>query len=171
MMPFGFGGYSRQTTPGLAQSTVAQPGTATTPPVPVTKGRSPLPVQTIRKMMAYGMKSGSPLGGMMGFMELPWWSRNGNGRDNPGPWRYMNPWDYMNGGNGNGQHGGGGNNGGGNNGGGDNGGGDNGGGDNGGGDNGGGNGGNSTPWTPIDLLYPPAIGTGAQWRNTMKYGA
>lgn len=31
--------------------------------------------------------------------------------------------------------------------------------------------GNMGNFGPINLLYPPPIGTGAQWRNTMKYGA
>lgn len=29
---------------------------------------------------------------------------------------------------------------------------------------------NPTDW-PLNLLYPPPIGTGAQWRHTMSYGA
>lgn len=35
----------------------------------------------------------------------------------------------------------------------------------------GGGGVGSTSWIPPQLLYPPPIGTGVQWRNTMKYGA
>lgn len=31
--------------------------------------------------------------------------------------------------------------------------------------------GNQTYAQLLQLLYPPPIGTGAQWRNTMKYGA
>ena len=43
-------------------------------------------------------------------------------------------------------------------------------------DDGNGNGGNiGGQWDAngylLSLLYPPPIGTGAQWRNTMKYGA
>ena len=37
--------------------------------------------------------------------------------------------------------------------------------------NGGGGTTSSSGWSPINLMYPPPIGTGAQWRNTMKYGA
>lgn len=32
-------------------------------------------------------------------------------------------------------------------------------------------GGGGANQTLLNLLYPPPIGTGAQWRNTMKYGA
>lgn len=121
----------------------------------------------LRRSIQGGMNSGNVLGPMMGFMGLPWVSR---GARNPGgsygPPRWVMARDFF-------------------------------GGALGGWGGGGGRGGpkiedpplppldpndpndpnnpngdgNPSGWSPIDLLYPPPIGTGAQWRNTMKYGA
>ncbi len=124
----------------------------------------------LRRGIQGGMNSGNVLGPMMGFMGLPWVSR---GARNPGgsygPPRWVMANDFFGGalgGFGGGGKGGGGGGGGGpqiedpplppldpND------------------PNGNGGNGNSGGWSPIDLLYPPPIGTGAQWRNTMKYGA
>lgn len=97
-------------------------------------------------------------GGMMGFMGLPWMTRRWGGNGSSGPWQWMMPWAGAMAGRGGNGGGGGGNDPG------------TGGDDPGtGGDGNGGTG--STSWTPPQLLYPPPIGTGVQWRNTMKYGA
>lgn len=149
--PFGFGGIDAMTSGPRQMATADQK-----------KGK---PTRQLRKMVEYGMQNnglGSGMGAVMGFMGLPFLTRQWGGHGSSGPWQTVNPWDalgspYAFGGGGSG--GGGGDDG-------------SGGGD-GGGDGSGGNGdGDGNGYNDLlKLLYPPPIGTGAQWRNTMKYGA
>lgn len=119
--------------------------------------------KNLTRMIQNGMRSNGIAGiegGMMGFMGLPWLTRGYAGKGSIGPWQWMTPWGAGMGGKGGGGGGGGEDPG-------------TGGEDPGTGGDGSGNGGGigSTSWIPPQLLYPPPIGTGAQWRNTMKYGA
>ncbi len=121
----------------------------------------------LRRGIQGGMNSGDPFGPVMGFMGLPWTTRGSDRMGGyAGPPRRVSAWDFLGGALGGYGGGGGGGGGGGpqiedpplppldpND------------------PNGNGGNGNSGGWSPIDLLYPPPIGTGAQWRNTMKYGA
>lgn len=109
-----------------------------------------------------GLNSGNIFGSVMGFMGLPWLSRgarNSGKGGYPAP-SWVSPYDFLGNGmsgssfGGSGNGGGGGGGGGGNN-----------------GNGGGGGPGNLADWTPPTLMYPPPIGTGEQWRNTMRYGA
>lgn len=117
----------------------------------------------IAGMTNYGFRNGGDMGAVMGFMGLPWMQRNIGIDGGAGYWKQMDPWGF-------GSLGGFNITGGGNGGGG-------GGGNPGTGGDGPGTGGNNgvrprnANWTPPTLMYPPPIGTGAQWRNTMKNGA
>lgn len=152
-LPFGLGGMTPTTNRTGSNSTTTQSGGQTKNFKDMHKG-----FQQTARWVQGGMNGAGGLGAMMGFMGLPWLSRNA-GPGNSGHIGWVNPWDFL-GGIGQFGKGGGGKGGGGNDDGGDDGGGDNGGGGN---DNGNG----STAWK-LQLLTPPPIGTGAQWRNTMR---
>lgn len=146
-LPFGFGGMSPQSSGSGNDS----------------QKKRKLPRDYMQRMIQYGMQNngvrGGGMGAVMGFMGLPFWTRQWGGKGSSGPLTQINPWDALGYGYGYGMNGGGGGGGGG----------DDGGGDDGGGGNGDGNGDGIND--ALNLLYPPPIGTGAQWRNTMKYGA
>lgn len=117
----------------------------------------------LMRQINYGMQNApmgrGGMGAVMGFMGLPFMSRgNGAGQNSLGPWTRFDPrrLPFNPGGNG---------------------------GPNTGGEDppldpndppiDDGNGGTSAEMNRrlLELLFPPPIGTGAQWRNTMKYGA
>ncbi len=147
-LPFGFGPMSAQQT--------AQP----------TRGGS---TKKLMKQINFGMRNApmgrNGMGAVMGFMGLPFMSKgNGAGEGSGGPWMTVDPRNLTMSPGGWGGLGGGGsglpqiedpplppydpNN-----------------------PPGGGGGGGGVDPRLLELLFPPQIGTGAQWRNTMKYGA
>ena len=155
-LPFGFGGMSGQKQ-------------ALTPQQKRKQGTKQLARQINFGMANSPMGSGG-MGAMMGFMGLPFMSKgNGAGKGSGGPWMTVDPVSqtiFQGGFSGLGGDGGG----------------------MGGGGGGGGPQIEDPPLPPLDpddpngnggtdiqrlleLLKPPPIGTGAQWRNTMKYGA
>lgn len=132
-------------------------------------GKRKMPKHYLKRMVEYGMQNngvrGGGMGAVMGFMGLPFLTRQWGGKGSSGPLMQVNPWDALGYGYGYGGMGGGGGGGGDGDGNGD------GGGDDGSGGGGNGDGNGDGINDALRLLYPPPIGTGAQWRNTMKYGA
>lgn len=147
-MPFGFGGFD-----GVSGLSGRRAQAAGDKPAPNKANRRARDWKSLRNRIQGGLDSGSTFGAMMGFMDLPWLSRN-HGAGAP---QYVRAEDFL----GNGFSRAMGNGGGGGGGGADK------------PDDGGNDPGTGTqnPWVAPTLLYPPPIGTGEQWRYTMQYGA